>query len=134
MKVKPSVLSCLHLTCVSLSFFPQLYWAISNITLCKLRLYNIMIWYMNIFWNVHHNKVSQHIHHLMSFCARARACVYVCVCSIYTEKEMATHSSVLAWRIPWMGEPGGLLFMGSHSVGHDWRDLAAAAAMCIGSS
>ena len=35
------------------------------------------------------------------------------------EKEMATHSSVLAWRIPGMGEPGGLPFMGSHRVGHD---------------
>ena len=35
------------------------------------------------------------------------------------EKEMATHSSVLAWRIPGMGEPGGLLSMESHRVGHD---------------
>ena len=35
------------------------------------------------------------------------------------EKEMATHSSVLAWRIPGMEEPGGLLSMGSHRVGHD---------------
>ena len=35
------------------------------------------------------------------------------------EKEMATDSSVLAWRIPGMGEPGGLLSMGSHTVGHD---------------
>ena len=43
------------------------------------------------------------------------------------EKEMATHSSVLAWRIPGMGEPGGLPSMGSHRVGHDWSDLAAAA-------
>ena len=42
------------------------------------------------------------------------------------EKEMATHSSVLAWRVPGMGEPGGLLSMGSHRVGHDWSDLAAA--------
>ena len=40
------------------------------------------------------------------------------------EKEMATHSSVLAWRIPGTGEPGGLLFMGSHRVRHDWSDLA----------
>ena len=40
---------------------------------------------------------------------------------------MATHSSVLAWRIPGTGEPGGLLSMGLHRVGHDWRDLAAAA-------
>ena len=35
------------------------------------------------------------------------------------EKAMATHSSTLAWRIPWMEEPGGLLFMGSLRVGHD---------------
>ena len=48
------------------------------------------------------------------------------------EKEMATHSSVLAWRIPGTGEPGGLLSMGSHRVGHDWRDLAAAAAAEVG--
>ena len=40
---------------------------------------------------------------------------------------MAIHSSVLAWRIPGTGEPGGLLSMGSHRVGHDWSDLAAAA-------
>ena len=44
------------------------------------------------------------------------------------EKEMATHSSVLAWRIPGMGEPGGLPSMGLHRVGHEWSDLAAAAA------
>ena len=35
------------------------------------------------------------------------------------EKEMATHSTVLAWRIPGMGEPGGLLSVGSHRAGHD---------------
>ena len=44
------------------------------------------------------------------------------------EKEMATHSSVLAWRIPGTEEPGGLPSMGSHSVRHDLCDLAAAAA------
>ena len=43
------------------------------------------------------------------------------------EKEMATHSSVLAWRILGTGEPGGLPSMGSHRLGHDWSDLAAAA-------
>ena len=42
------------------------------------------------------------------------------------EKEMATHSSVLAWRIPGTGQPGGLPSLGSHRVGHDWSDLAAA--------
>ena len=45
-----------------------------------------------------------------------------------SEKEMATHSSVLAWRISGTGEPGGLLSMGLHRVGHDWSNLAAAAA------
>ena len=42
------------------------------------------------------------------------------------EKEMANHSSVLAWRIPGTGEPGGLPPMGLHRVGHDLSDLAAA--------
>ena len=42
------------------------------------------------------------------------------------EKERATHSSVLAWRIPGMGEPAGLPSMGLHRVGHDWSDLAVA--------
>jgi len=44
------------------------------------------------------------------------------------EKEMATHSSILAWRIPGTEEPSGLPSMGSHRVGHDWSDLAVAAA------
>ena len=45
------------------------------------------------------------------------------------EKEMATHSIVFAWRVPGMGEPGGLPSMGPHRVGHDWSDLAAAVAV-----
>ena len=44
---------------------------------------------------------------------------------------MTTHSSVLAWRIPEMGEPGGLSSMGLHRVGQDWSDLAAAGSHCI---
>ena len=47
------------------------------------------------------------------------------------EKEMATHSSILALRIPGMGEPGGLLSLGSHRVGHDWSNLAVAAAVAV---
>ena len=43
------------------------------------------------------------------------------------EKEMATHSSILAWRIPGMGKPGGMPSMGSHRVRHNGSDLAAAA-------
>ena len=47
------------------------------------------------------------------------------------EKEMATHSGILAWRIPGTAEPGGLPSMGSHIVGHDLSDLAAAAAAAV---
>ena len=47
------------------------------------------------------------------------------------EKEMATHSSVLAWRISGTGEPGGLPSRGSHRVGHNCSDLAAAAGVHI---
>ena len=46
------------------------------------------------------------------------------------EKEMASRSSVFAWRIPGTREPGGLPSTGSHRVGHNWSDLAAAAAAC----
>ena len=45
-----------------------------------------------------------------------------------TDKAMATHSSTLAWKIPWTDEPGRLQFVGLLRVGHDWSDLAAAAA------
>ena len=41
-------------------------------------------------------------------------------CPVDMEKAMATHSSTLAWKIPWMEEPGGLQSMGSLRVGHDW--------------
>ena len=47
------------------------------------------------------------------------------------EKEMATHSSVLAWRIPGTAEPGGLPSMGSHRVGHDWSNLATYSCMYL---
>ena len=49
------------------------------------------------------------------------------------EKEMATHSSILAWRIPGMGEAGGLPSLGSHRIRHNWSDLVAAAASCFSS-
>ena len=61
--------------------------------------------------------------------SRARQSDFTCTFHFHAlEKEMATPSSVLAWRIPGMGEPGGLPSIGSHRVGHDWSDLAAAAA------
>ena len=51
--------------------------------------------------------------------------------SALPEKAMAPHSSTLAWKITWTGEPGGLPSMGSHRVRHDWSDLAAAAASAL---
>ena len=51
------------------------------------------------------------------------------VCSKQWEQAMAPHSSTIARKIPWMEEPGGLQSMRSHRVGHDWSDLAAAAAV-----
>ena len=57
------------------------------------------------------------------------SCIFISIGLVYLlEKEMATGSSVLAWRILGTGEPGGLLSMGLHRVRHDWSDLAAAAA------
>ena len=65
------------------------------------------------------------LEHLTHLCLRLLSiCMYINA----LEKEMATHSSVLAWRIPGMGEPGGLPSMGLHRVRHNWSDLAAVAA------
>ena len=50
-------------------------------------------------------------------------------CMHALKKEMATHSSILAWRIPGTEEPGGLLSMGSHRVRHECSNLAAAATL-----
>ena len=60
------------------------------------------------------------------FCLCLFVCLFVLVISIMNlEKAMVTHSSVLVWRIPATAEAGGLPSMGSHRVGHNWRDLAA---------
>ena len=45
--------------------------------------------------------------------------IFALDCQLLVQKEMTTHSSVLAWRIPGTGEPGGLPSMGSHRIGHD---------------
>ena len=59
------------------------------------------------------------------FVGSSRSLKPLCLSTDYQmEKEMASHSSILAWRIPWTREPGGLLYMGSHRVGHDWSYLA----------
>ena len=47
-------------------------------------------------------------------------CLFNLICRVHPEKAMAPHSSTLAWKIPWMEEPGRLQSMGSQRVGHDW--------------
>ena len=57
---------------------------------------------------------------MRSFLSNPRvSCVLAAPRKIQSEKAMATHSSALAWKIPWMEEPGGLQSMGSLGVGHD---------------
>ena len=50
--------------------------------------------------------------------------IFMAKCKRELEEGMATHSSILAWRIPWTEQPGGLQSMGSQRVRHDWSDLA----------
>ena len=63
---------------------------------------------------------------MLYFLTSVIALIFVCACVRVGE---GTHPSVLAWRIPGMGEPGELPSMGLHRVGHDWSNLAAAAAV-----
>ena len=82
----------------------------------SIRVFNIFDWIWIIIWIKRRNKRN-----------KTESVISTEKCTLW-EKEMAAHSSVLAWRIPGTGEPGGLPSMGSHRVGHDWSDLAAAAA------
>jgi len=63
-----------------------------------------------------------------TFVGKVMSLLFNMLSRLVMEKEMATHSSVLAWRIPGAVEPGGLPSVGSHRVRHDWSDLAAVAA------
>ena len=62
--------------------------------------------------NIYRTHLSLSPHHLLSLCT-----------DVLSEKAMAPHSSTLAWKIPWMEEPGRLQSMGSLRVGHDWATL-----------
>ena len=78
-------------------------------------------------YNGHHQIVNTKIRLIMFFAAKDGEALYsqqkqdpeLTVAQIMTEKAMAPHSSTLAWKIPWMGEPGGLQSMGSIRVGHN---------------
>ena len=68
---------------------------------------------------------SAAVHGVTKSWTRLSSCTFT-LHSLALEKDMATHSNVLAWRILWREEPGRLPSMGSHRVGHDWSDWAAA--------
>ena len=76
---------------------------------------------------------TRHIHNWASFPLWSSLFILSGAISLLFPRSILAHSSVLAWRIPRMGEPGGLPSMGSHRVGHDWSNLAAAAAYWMSS-
>ena len=67
----------------------------------------------NMEWKIQTKLLLHALRHLIIYMC------YVCMYNTDLEKAMAPHSSTLAWKIPWMEEPGGLQSMGSHRVGHD---------------
>ena len=79
---------------------------------------SIFVWLNNNEANLGETHYHHHMDNLFLMCFK----------NLYSEKALAPHSSTLAWRIPGTAEPGGLPSMGSHKVGHDWSDLAAAVA------
>jgi len=101
---------------------PAVFWGIFNLQDC-INLRCSASWLdLHILWNDYHNMFSQHLSsHIEMLTFHFHA----------LEKEMATHSGVLAWRIPGTGEPGGLPSLGLHRVRHDWSNLAAAAAFIV---
>ena len=65
------------------------------------------------------NKIPKNLEQLPFKCSLLFVLDYIAYLAHELEKEMATHSSVLAWRIPWTEKPGRLQSMGSHRIGHD---------------
>ena len=80
-------------------------------------------------WKIPWTEEPGRLHSVESLKSQTRLSNFTFTFHFYAlEKAMATHPSVLAWRLPGTGEPGGLPSMGSPRVGHDWSDIAAAAA------
>ena len=68
-------------------------------------------------------KLERNTDIMISFIVKIYTIVWVYICMYMYEEGTATHSSVLAWRIPWTEEPDGLQSMGSHRIRHDWSDI-----------
>ena len=112
-----------------------MWWWMCSLILLWLSFFNIYIYKIimlytlnlyNVTCQSHFNKAGRNIFYIIIALDRTER-LHVHFHFHALEKEMATHSSVVAWRIPGTGEPGGLPSMGSHWVGHDWSNLAAAA-------
>ena len=83
--------------------------------------FGVIYLYSKTVFCIHEISSSQGKYKAFSTCASHLSVVSLFYCTdlgVYLEKEMVTHSSVLAWQIPWTGEPSGLLSMGSHRIGH----------------
>ena len=94
--------------------------------------FNLKVIHYEIYTHIyicHHKLLSSSfsliIKTLLVMCIKFIYKFYFRIIEVYLEKEMATHSSILAWRIPGTEEPDGPPGMGSHRVRHDWSDLAA---------
>ena len=114
------------------------WWLLVTVTAVLTSCYNNLFWEPDSMWIQKSHTISCPTK-LITFKSKASAHPYLSIATVspvenrhvsakQPEKAMAPHSSTLAWKIPWTEEPGGLQSMGSHRVGYDWSNLAAAAA------
>ena len=108
-------------SCPEVDCLRQIFWFLGQNQWISLNFFNLI----NLFLVTLALQVAQRVKHLP---AMWETLVQSLGREDTLEKEMATHFSTLAWRIPGIEEPGGLTYMGSHRVGHEWSNLAAAVA------
>ena len=99
-------------------YFPALLRLDWHTTLCQFKVYNVIIWYTYTYCkmttiNLVNTSITLYNYYFVWVW-------WEYLRSIYSEKAMAPHSSTLAWKIPWMEEPGRVQSMGSLRLGHDW--------------
>ena len=99
-------------------YFPALLRYDWHTTLCQFKVYNVIIWYTYTYCkmttiNLVNTSITLYNYYFVWVW-------WEYLRSIYSEKAMAPHSSTLAWKIPWMEEPGRVQSMGLLRVGHDW--------------
>ena len=100
------------------------YWVIIKCNIYYFQVYSIVIWCFYTLWNDPHSKTGYHLSPYKAVNYNLPAMQETRFWSLVQEdpleKGMPTHPSILAWRMPWTEEPGGLQSMGLQRVGHDW--------------